>query len=356
MNKLDFLIVGGGLAGSILAFELYRLGFNIRLLHHSNPGQASIIDTGIINPITGKRFVKSWEFENLYPTALRYYTQLEKEFNLELIKNIDIIQFLNDAASENNWHCRIQDDEYHKWLKIHTDSSILTSKINEPFSIGTIQNALQVRVSKLINCIHHRLHTVDVLISEAYLTEHFNPSASTYKEYQIRKAIIFSEGHMVLDNPFFNWVPIMPLKGEFVHFLAKDLNLYKIISSKYTIIPLTNDEYWLGASYGINDRSLIFSESEFINQYQYLDKLLKCSWSIVLKGLGIRAASRDRKPIIGPHPTFNKLWIFNGFGTKGCSLIPYCTEMLVNHFIKGLDINYAVDIKRLSFKGFIPVP
>jgi glycine/D-amino acid oxidase-like deaminating enzyme len=37
---------------------------------------------------------------------------------------------------------------------------------------------------------------------------------------------------------------------------------------------------------------------------------------------GIRPAARGAKPIVGPHPEFPSLHVFNGFGAKGCTWAP----------------------------------
>ena len=61
-NNLDFLIVGQGIAGSLLAWHLLRLGASIIVIDDNHAGAASLVAAGIINPISGIRMVPSWEF------------------------------------------------------------------------------------------------------------------------------------------------------------------------------------------------------------------------------------------------------------------------------------------------------
>ncbi len=54
----DFLIVGQGLAGSLLAWELMQRGAKVLIVDNGMPN-ASQVAAGLINPITGMRFAKT---------------------------------------------------------------------------------------------------------------------------------------------------------------------------------------------------------------------------------------------------------------------------------------------------------
>ena len=71
MIEVDFMIVGQGLAGSLLASELLDAGKTIQIFDADHEGAASAIAAGIINPITGRRLVKSWMIMSFYPLPLR---------------------------------------------------------------------------------------------------------------------------------------------------------------------------------------------------------------------------------------------------------------------------------------------
>jgi glycine/D-amino acid oxidase-like deaminating enzyme len=48
---------------------------------------------------------------------------------------------------------------------------------------------------------------------------------------------------------------------------------------------------------------------------------------------GIRPTSPDRRPMVGKHPVYDQLYIFNGLGAKGYMLAPSLAEMLCNALI-----------------------
>jgi glycine/D-amino acid oxidase-like deaminating enzyme len=67
---------------------------------------------------------------------------------------------------------------------------------------------------------------------------------------------------------------------------------------------------------------------------------------VVSHRIGIRPATRDRKPFLGKHPKEQSVYIFDGFGAKGVSLIPYYSKMMKNHLIDQNPISREVDIAR----------
>ena len=74
---IDVIIVGQGLAGSILALKLLEKGKRIQIIDSGN-NMSSRIAGGIINPITGRRYVRSWNYPLFLKEALSFYTVYEK--------------------------------------------------------------------------------------------------------------------------------------------------------------------------------------------------------------------------------------------------------------------------------------
>jgi len=57
MKRINTIIVGQGLAGSLLAWSLIQRGQSILIVDNDHHHAASIAAAGIINPVTGQLFV-----------------------------------------------------------------------------------------------------------------------------------------------------------------------------------------------------------------------------------------------------------------------------------------------------------
>jgi glycine/D-amino acid oxidase-like deaminating enzyme len=71
--RADILIVGQGLAGTLLAWECERAGIAFAVADCGHAAAATSAAAGIVNPITGRRLVKSWRIDDQLPLARAEY-------------------------------------------------------------------------------------------------------------------------------------------------------------------------------------------------------------------------------------------------------------------------------------------
>jgi len=76
-THLDYLIIGQGLAGSALALKLLARSKRILVVDQPNHNVASRIAAGLFNPITGKKMVKTWLADKLFPALHTHYKDAE---------------------------------------------------------------------------------------------------------------------------------------------------------------------------------------------------------------------------------------------------------------------------------------
>ena len=67
------LIIGGGLAGTTLAWRLHERGLPFLIVDRDEPGTSSKIAAGLVTPLTGMRMNLSWRYDILHPEAVAFY-------------------------------------------------------------------------------------------------------------------------------------------------------------------------------------------------------------------------------------------------------------------------------------------
>ena len=92
----DILIVGQGLAGTMLGWELERAGISFVIADSGHASAATSAAAGIINPITGRRLVKSWRIETLLPEARAVYHDFEAELGVTLWRDMRVRRLFGD--------------------------------------------------------------------------------------------------------------------------------------------------------------------------------------------------------------------------------------------------------------------
>jgi glycine/D-amino acid oxidase-like deaminating enzyme len=77
MQAVETLIVGQGLAGTCLAWELWHRGAEFLLVDREHGPASSQVAAGLINPVTGKSWSMSWRYAEFFASAREFYRQVE---------------------------------------------------------------------------------------------------------------------------------------------------------------------------------------------------------------------------------------------------------------------------------------
>jgi glycine oxidase len=339
------------LAGTMLAQNLIANGQNVRIIDNHNEGASSKIAAGVINPITGRRIVKSWRIDELLPMAIEIYKAIENQYDIHIFNDYNIVRTFKNAADENEWLLRSQWVEYKPFCVEKTGPSVFGDKIKPFYGYGEIQKTAQIDLPFLIDffqkkwinegILSHELIDYDVLI--------LNKGSVIYKDFEASK-IIFCEGARGTKNAYFDWLPFNIDKGELLIVRIPNANFKKIFKNNISIVPLREkDLYWVGATNEWNSPDDLPSEAKKQLIINELHDILTIPFEVIEHKAAFRPTVKDRRPFIGFHPKFPQLGIFNGFGTKGASLIPFWSNHFVEVLLEEVVLDKEVDINRFEY-------
>jgi glycine/D-amino acid oxidase-like deaminating enzyme len=83
---VDYLIIGQGISGTWLSYYLEKANKSFFVIDNDEPSSASRVAAGIINPVTGRRIVKTWMIDELLSVLIPAYTALGNELNIKAIE------------------------------------------------------------------------------------------------------------------------------------------------------------------------------------------------------------------------------------------------------------------------------
>lgn len=344
MSKWDYIIVGQGIAGTVLHRKLSLAGKKVLIIDDNHSKAASLIAAGLINPITGRKYVKSWRIEDFLPVALKTYDELSEYLEIETYKEVVIHRALYEIKDENTWYGRMEDPLAAQYILENADTSQYDGKVDGVLSYGSLKGA-QIFLSDIVKAYRKKLEENGELLSEAFDHEGMESGdVIRYKGHTAAK-IVFAEGHRGMDNPYWRYLPWQPVKGEVLLVDIEGQPFHDIIRHKIFMIPRKDGLYWVGSGYEWdfeNDLPTKSGGDKLLNQ---LTDILNVPFSIKHHIAGIRPAVKGRKPMLGVHPDHPEMYIFNGMGTKGSSLAPYWADHMVDFLTNGSPLDKDVDIK-----------
>jgi len=347
--NVDYIIVGQGIAGTLLAHFLQKANQKVYVFDPGSKSAASQVAAGIINPITGRRYVKSWRVDELIPFARNTYGQMEEELGIRIFHEHRIIRTLFNQVEENNWLSRTAEPGYDSYMLDTAQLAEYQEHTVPVFRYGEVQQAAQVDIGTLSLAYREKLLSEGVYQQTTFDFDQLEmlPKGVRYGAIEA-KGIVFCEGAQAKENPFFQYLPFGGVKGEVLIVRIPKAEFSKIFKHRVFIVPLTDGLYWIGATY---DRKYDHEQpTEKGRQFleERLSDILKLPFEVMEHRAAIRPTVKDRRPFLGTHPDFPSLFIFNGLGTKGASLGPFWANHMTEYLLKGQPLDGAVDIDRFN--------
>ncbi len=343
---IDYLIIGQGLSGTFLSYYLLKAGKKIVVIDKNKPFTASKVASGLINPVTGRRVVRTWRIEELLPFALKAYTELGNEFGKTLIKECSVLDFHPGIQMKEAFEKRLIEEQDYLYMPSNFKWKDF---FNYHFDIGEISPCLLVDINFMLEHWRDKLKSENSLIDEEFFWKDciVNDDYITYKNITAKK-IICCDGVSGIDNPFFKNLPYAPNKGEAIIARIPDLPSNHIYKQGISIVPWKDNLFWIGSSYEWN-----FTDTQPASAYKekvtnLLKYWLKVPFEIVDHIASVRPANMERRPFVGLHPKFSAAGILNGLGTKGCSLAPFFAKQFADHLVEGKPIYADADVKRFE--------
>jgi glycine/D-amino acid oxidase-like deaminating enzyme len=346
--EVDFLLIGQGLAGTVLSHRLIQLGKKVLVIDLPSANQSSKIAAGLYNPITGKKMVKTWNADLLFPEIEPLYSHLEEILGAKFLYKKNIYRPFLSIEEQNEWMGKSGDPEFDPFFENIFSREVYSEVVN-PFGGVLLKNSGYLDINTLLDSYAGRLKRWDMLLEEEFDEKYLqkNDGDLTYKNISA-KGIVYCNGLGSMKSRFFSNLPFAPVKGEILD-LIQDFHPEEIINRGVFRISLPNGNQRVGSTYTWHDMDQGPTESGKKELLEKLEKLIKTEVTAIERHrFGIRPATKDRKPFIGEHPEHPGVYIFNGFGAKGVSLIPYYSKIMVEMLLYGHKPEKEVNIARFK--------
>lgn len=334
-------IVGAGLSGICLAYEFLKKGVQVTLIDNGI-NHSSKVAAGMINPLVFRRMTKSWRVDEMLPVAEEFYHTLEKELSCQFYHPIIIRRFFSSQQEREFWLKKQNQDEFSNYMHpINEEDETIHPYANQ-FGSGRVKHSAHVLAPLFLEATLTDLKQKTTYIKEHCSYSDFSEDGS-YRESNF-DLVVFAEGYLGIDNPWFKHLPLTQTKGETLTIQLSELKTTESLNRKCFLLPVNDKTFKIGSNYSWNDSTLNSTEEAkqlILDNFTYLSQETPI---IKAQDVGIRPTTVDRRPIIGRHPEHNKLAIFNGLGAKGYLIAPLLAKEFVESVIENKPFNKECDI------------
>ena len=347
MSSDRVLIVGGGIAGINIAWELINRSIEFDLVDQKQPNSATRVAVGLYNPIVLKRNSLVWSSKPAWK-LLTTYRDLERELQVKFIQEEPFYKKLNNQEEYSNWQLLSSDDRLNDMVTL--SHSEFCGSLSADYGFGVVSGVGTLNTNQLITAFHNQLRQLNSLIYDSFSMSSLSETNEgfIYRE-QKYSHLIFTNGVNTLSDTPFSALPIQPNKGEWIRLKCKGLSLEGILNSSVFIKPETMGEFTVGATYDRHRLSPLITEGR---KAELLEKFTEVTGhepgEVVDHQGGLRPTSPDRKPMVGEHPIKKNIYVLNGLGSRGILHAPLMARWLLDYMFEGIPIDPKVDVLRFK--------
>lgn len=349
-DKIDFLIVGQGLAGTIVSEEISRRGFSFRIIDNYSKNSASMAAGGMMHPMSFKRLIPSWKALEFVKYAQSFYHNIQDKTDITFYEDFKLFRPFDSIEEQNDWLAKMKDEAFQDLLGF-TENEV--KGIQQPFGVGLVNYSGKLDVIAFVNHFKQIFENHLDLAKFDFEALFVSDENIIYKGTSFQN-VIFCEGYQYINNPYFGYLPNNITKGEILEFETDSLER-KMISKGCFIAPLgkgNHSRFVLGSTYEWNNQDESITEKGKLELVEKLQNLGCQSYKITAQKCGIRPTTHDRRPLVGNHPIHKNLFIFNGMGSKTVMMAPLMAKQLIDNIEHQSEIFPEADIKRLEKKNF----
>jgi glycine/D-amino acid oxidase-like deaminating enzyme len=265
---------------------------------------------------------------------------------VELITQCNVMQFHSTPQMREAFIERYESDK--QYLNI-ADDERLQPYFNFNYGVGEIDPCMLINLNLMLDRWKSQLENRNQFFEEHFDHSELSCSNEVVKYRNITaKKIIFCNGTDAFDLPYFALLPYAKNKGEALLAKIPGLPAANIFKQALSIVPWKDDIFWIGSTYQWKYNDLQPTESFRKKAEEVLKFWLKIPFTIIDHIASERPATVERRPFVGLHPVHSSIGIFNGMGTKGCSLAPYFAHQLAQHLVFDTPIHPEADVQRFK--------
>lgn len=355
MAKGHLLIIGGGLAGCSMAITAHFNGYAITLVDDHKGDAASAVAAGLINPITGSRFVKTWLAESVTEAATRFYSQASSLLGKTFYHQQPIVRPFGSIEEQNMAIAKSSEPDYAKFITSTDLPAELEPLIQAPLGAMQFGHGGWVDVPLLLSETHRWLTEIGAMQIGTIHPEHLTLAAADQLEWkgQLFDAAVFCNGYRAAKHTAWQTIKFSPVRGELLH-LKPATNWSGFAVSKGIYCLTDGDMLKVGATYNWREPTPETSDQGLKELLTDAKSVLKTPFEVVGHYAGVRPAIADRRPVAGKMPECSgPLFLLNGLGSKGCSLAPFLAEKLLKLIFEDAPMPVEVDPSRFLRKQHV---
>lgn len=335
MRHPELVIVGQGLAGTALAWQLLRRNRSVLVIDREHGG-CSPLAAGLMTPVTGKRVAESWRWDELFPFASAFYRDMEARTGAAFFTARGAVRLFASA------------DERARYRGPEIPCDVRTDWFHAEFGGFAMPDAARLDVPSYLRVSREHFRARGAYLGAELRPEQIELTLGGVRVSQLgleTQALVFCRGFAPNSDPWFGSVAFRGAKGEILTVRVPGLAEERVLHRGVWLAPLGNELFRVGATYSWHQLDAQPTAQGRTELETRLRDLLKLPFEVTGHDAAVRPITGGSVPVLGRHPRFPQLAFFNGLGSKGSLLSPFFANQLAGALCGEGGIEAEVDVR-----------
>jgi len=334
MQAVETLIVGQGLAGTCLAWELWQRGADFLLVDRECGPASSQVAAGLVNPVTGKSWALGWRYAEFFAAARKFYRELEPLLGGVFFHELAVVR-LFEAGERAKVEARMAGCGLAQrevalaapWRAEHGWEISGAARLDSPGFIAASRELFRRHGRYRRAAADGAGRVVGIAAARS----------------------VFCEGAVGLLDGVARILPSRCAKGEILTVSIPGLGESRLVVGKGGwLVPVGDGLYKAGAPYEWDTLDDAPSVAGRAWVERLLAGLIDLRFEVVGHVAGIRPIVRQSQPVMGPLAGQGGLVVFNGLGSKGALYAPGAAGGLAAWLLDQAPIDAELSVERIN--------
>lgn len=352
----DYLVLGQGLAGSLLAWRLIHAGRRVLVLDDGHRTAASKVAAGLINPLAGMRFNHSPFVHEWLDAVEQLYGELEAAAGRRFLHWQPMLRLFRSPGQVRFFERRAADPADRDLLGERFGPEQSGEPVHAPHGGFVQRRTGHLDLPALLAFLAGWLEAQNALLRRSVEQRAIRVEGECVRIGELAgRHLVFCDGYRGMGNPWFGHLPFAPDKGEFLVLEAAPGTEPRrlpgrIVNGAHWLLPHADGCYRLGSTHDHRHQDQRPTAAGRRKLEEGMKALLRHPEALRLRDhqAGVRPATSDRQPFLGTHPAEPRLHIFNGFGAHGSISIPWYSARMAGWLLAGETLPGNADIRRFE--------
>jgi len=336
----DVAIVGQGIAGTTLAWQLRASGLQVLVVDRAAKNTSSRIAAGLLTPITGQRLAPNWRWNDVWPAAVAFYRFVEEQTQSQFFDIAPMLRLFADAEERTAYEERAETllkglvekpnpPANADWFAAEQGSFAMApaGRLDVPAYLDASRTFFE---RDRYYCVADLDIAKDIDASgELVRFPTLNVSA---------RRVIFCQGFTPKPNPYFPDIKFRGAKGEILTLKIPGLQEKRVVHRGIWLMPLGGELFRAGSTYDRQHLDAVPTEAGRAEILEQLAAFVKLPFEVVDHRAAVRPVIFAGRPVIAQgwdereaaSGSASRLGFFNGLGSKGALLAPYFAKQYAN--------------------------